>query len=202
MTNSGPSELQKAGGGAEGGDLAWPKLPFLVLLGGGVLALDFLTKWWVQQNLPLARPVPILGDVFRLTHIMNPGAAFGIHVGEHSRAIFIGLTFVALIFLGGMLWYASRSDTLRLTALSLLLGGAIGNLLDRIRFPEGVIDFLDVGLAGIRWPVFNVADMGITLGAVLLAVSIWMEEKARIEDEPPLEPDGGSEEEVARTEST
>ncbi len=153
------------------------KLGILLGLGGAVLFLDLLTKWWVQQTLPRGRPVEVVGDLLRFTHIMNPGAAFGLHLGEHSRVIFIVLTLFALAFLGGMYWYAHHRDHLRLVALSLLLGGALGNLADRIRFPEGVVDFLDVGVGGLRWPVFNVADMGITIGAILLAVSIWNEER-------------------------
>ncbi len=177
MTDPAGRHGTENGGTAGGGDLGGRKLPILLIFGGGVFLLDVVTKWIVQQTLPLGRSVEVLGDVFRLTHIMNPGAAFGLHIGEHSRLVFILLTICALLFLGGMYWYAARRDYLRLVAVSLLVGGALGNLLDRVRFPEGVVDFLDVGFGTMRWPVFNVADMGITVGAVLLAVSIWQEER-------------------------
>ncbi len=143
---------------------------------GGVVLLDVITKAIVQRTLRLYDPVPVLGEFFRLTYIFNRGAAFGLHLGEYSRWIFTGLTIVAIV--GLFLWYRStpRSDRTRLIALASVTGGAIGNLIDRLRSHQGVVDFLDFGLGSVRWPVFNVADIAVTCGAVLLAISLWQED--------------------------
>jgi signal peptidase II len=143
-----------------------------------VVLLDQVTKVVAQQNLRLYDPVPVIGDWFRLTYIYNPGAAFGIHMGEWSRIGFITLAVLAVIFLFYMYRTTPASDRLRLVAISLVTGGAIGNVIDRLRSPRGVIDFFDfgIGATGPRWPVFNVADIGVTVGALLLAVSLWREE--------------------------
>lgn len=144
---------------------------------GVIVALDAYTKALAQRVLPPYEPVPVLGDVVRLTYIYNPGAAFGMHLGQHSRFLFLGLTVVVLIILFG--WYRSTpaSDRLRLIAIATVSGGAIGNLIDRVRSARGVVDFLDVGYGGLRWPVFNVADIAVTTGAILLAISLWREER-------------------------
>jgi len=143
---------------------------------GGVVLLDIVTKAVVQRTLRLYDPVPVLGDFFRLTYIFNRGAAFGLHLGENSRWIFTGLTVLAII--GLFLWYRStpRTDRSRLLALASVTAGAIGNLIDRVRSHQGVVDFLDVGFGDVRWPVFNVADIAVTCGAILLAISLWRED--------------------------
>jgi signal peptidase II len=157
-------------------------LYFAVVLGW--VALDQATKLIAQANLRLYDPVPVIGDFFRLTYIYNPGAAFGLHLGGWSRVAFsvlaLGATALLLVMYRATPW----SDRLRLIAITLVSGGALGNLIDRVRSPRGVIDFFDFGLAGFRWPVFNVADIGVTVGALLLAVSLWREEQALEEDAP------------------
>jgi signal peptidase II len=142
-----------------------------------IVGLDAVTKYIVQTTLVLYHPVPVLGDFFRLTYIYNPGAAFGLHLGSYSRYIFLALTVVAVVVL--FLWYRSTpaDDRLRLVAIASVTGGAIGNLIDRVRSHRGVVDFLDVGLGALRWPVFNVADIAVTTGAILLAISLWKEEQ-------------------------
>jgi signal peptidase II len=122
--------------------------------------------------------VPVLGDFFRLTYIYNPGAAFGLHVGPLSRYVFLALTVACVVILAA--WFRSTppDDRLRLVAISFVTAGAIGNFIDRIRSERGVVDFFDFGFADLRWPVFNVADIGVTIGAILLAISLWREEKA------------------------
>jgi signal peptidase II len=84
---------------------------------------------------------------------------------------------VALVALGGMYWYTPADDRVRLAAIALICAGAVGNLLDRIKSASGVVDFLDVGVGHVRWPVFNVADIAVTTGAIVLALSLWKEEK-------------------------
>lgn len=143
----------------------------------GVIIADQITKWVVLRTLRLYDPVPVLGDFFRLTFIYNRGAAFGIHVGGWSRIVFMLLAVVATIALGMMYRSTPWRDRVRLIAIAGVTGGAIGNLIDRVRSSRGVIDFLDFGLGGVRWPVFNVADIFVTCGALVLAFSLWREEQ-------------------------
>ena len=141
-----------------------------------IISLDVVSKMIVQRELVLYSPRPVIGDVFRLTYIYNPGAAFGLHLGQYSRFIFLTLTILALVVL--FLWYRATPwrDRLRLVAIASVSGGAVGNMIDRVRSQRGVVDFLDVGVGSIRWPVFNVADVAVTVGAILLALSLWTEE--------------------------
>ncbi|HEY0672508.1 MAG TPA: signal peptidase II [Longimicrobiales bacterium] len=144
---------------------------------GGVLLLDIATKMLVQRTLHLYQQVDVIGDYLRLTYIHNPGAAFGIELGPYSRFIFLFLSLLALVALGGMYWVTPARDRIRLMSIALICGGALGNLLDRVRSAAGVVDFLDVGVGNIRWPVFNVADIAVTTGAIFLALSLWREEQ-------------------------
>lgn len=144
---------------------------------GSVLTLDLLTKLFIQRTLTLYQQVPIIGDYVRLTYIFNPGAAFGIHLGDYSRFIFLFLSLLALIALAAMYWVTPARDRIRLASIALICGGALGNLLDRVRSANGVVDFLDVGIGDLRWPVFNVADIAVTSGAIFLALSLWREEQ-------------------------
>jgi len=158
------------------------KTALLAAVVGTVVILDYLTKAWAMSALTFGQPVQVLGDLFRLTYTHNPGAAFGINVGEHSRLFFLVLSLVALVVLGAIYRSTSARDYLRLFAVSLVGAGAIGNILDRLRFEAGVVDFLDVGLGRHRWPIFNVADMAVSTGAVLLLLSFYFEEQR--DDEP------------------
>lgn len=149
----------------------------LALILSFVVALDVVTKALIQRTFHLYEQVDLLGSYLRLTYIHNSGAAFGIQLGPYSREIFLVLSLVALVALVAMYWVTPVADRLRLVSIALICGGAIGNLLDRIRSAQGVVDFLDVGVGSMRWPVFNVADMAVTTGAVLLALSLWREER-------------------------
>ena len=120
---------------------------------------------------------PILGDFFRLTYTHNPGAAFGINIGEHSRLFFLALSLVALGVLGWMYAATPRADLLRLAALALVCGGAVGNIVDRVRYEAGVVDFIDLGFGGTRFWIFNIADSAVSVGAVLLLFSFYLEER-------------------------
>jgi signal peptidase II len=143
---------------------------------GFVVALDQITKVIVQQTLPPYRPIPVLGDFFRLTYIYNPGAAFGLNVGGWSRVVFLVLAIIAVVVLFLMYRATPIQDRLRLWAICLVTGGAIGNVIDRVRSPRGVVDFFDFGIGNLRWPVFNIADIAVTCGAILLAISLWRED--------------------------
>jgi signal peptidase II len=144
---------------------------------GSVLLLDLVTKLFIQRTFHLYQQVDIIGDYVRLTYIHNPGAAFGIHLGPYSRFIFLFLSLLALAALAAMYWVTPARDRVRLASIALICGGALGNLLDRVRSSAGVVDFLDVGFGDLRWPVFNVADIAVTTGAIFLALSLWKEEQ-------------------------
>ncbi len=149
----------------------------LLAVGGIILLLDVLTKQWIVATLVMYEIRPVFGEFFRLTYTHNPGAAFGINIGEHSRLFFLALSLVALVVLGWMYRVTPRSDTLRLTALALVCGGAVGNILDRLRYEAGVVDFIDIGFGGYRFWIFNVADSAVSVGAVLLLISFYLEER-------------------------
>jgi signal peptidase II len=144
-----------------------------------VVALDLTTKLIAAATLsPQHIPHEILGNHLRLTLVYNPGAAFGLNLGAYSRWIFMALTAGALVILGRLYQATRQTDYLRVLALGLVCGGAVGNLIDRIRSATGVVDFIDVGIGDLRWPTFNVADMAVSVGAFLLAWVLWGEERA------------------------
>ena len=169
-----------ASGAGEGVPAGWNGAKARLFTGvvGIVLVLDVTTKLAIQRTFRIAEQVELLGDYVRLTYIYNPGAAFGLHLGEHSRIIFLLLSLVALAALLAMYWVTPARDRIRLAAIALVCGGAIGNLIDRVRSPRGVVDFMDVGFGTARWPVFNVADVAVTIGAIVLALSLWREDHA------------------------
>lgn len=143
-----------------------------------ITALDVLTKWWAEAALlPQRFPREVAGEWLRMTLVYNPGAAFGLNVGEHSRWVFMGLTVIALGILGRLYMSTRDGDMSRSIALALVCGGALGNLIDRVRSDKGVVDFIDIGLGGARWPTFNVADMAVSTGAVLLAWVLWYQDQ-------------------------
>ena len=151
----------------------------LLLLGvaGVVIVIDVLTKQWIVDTLIMHEIRPVFGDFFRLTYTHNPGAAFGINIGEHSRPFFLGLSLVALGVLAWMYYSTPRRDVVRLAALALVCGGAVGNILDRLRYEAGVVDFIDIGFGTHRFWIFNVADSAVSVGAVLLLISFYLEER-------------------------
>ncbi len=137
---------------------------------------DWFTKALVERFMEPYQQIDLIGDYLRLTYIFNPGAAFGIHLGDASRAVFLLLSLVALVALAAMYRLTAAHDRTRLTAIALIVGGALGNLIDRVRHEHGVVDFLDIGVGTVRWPVFNIADIAVTAGAIVLALSLWREE--------------------------
>ena len=164
---------------------------------GSVLLLDAFTKTVaVDRLLPAYLPREIWGDQLRLTLVYNPGAAFGLHLGPMSRWIFIGLTGVALVILGRLYLDTPLRHGVRTLALALVTGGALGNLVDRLKSGRGVVDFIDVGVGALRWPTFNVADIAVTTGALLLAYVLWNADGAPVHltaavPMPPVAPGAG-----------
>jgi len=146
----------------------------------GIVALDLVTKFAAEDVLT-RRPIPVIGDYVVLRLVYNQCAAFGLCLGppEYSRWIFLALALLALVVLGSMVRHTPDHDRMRIFVLALLVAGAIGNVLDRLRSAQGVVDFIEVGVGSYRWPTFNVADSAITVGAIALAISLWLEGRAQ-----------------------
>jgi signal peptidase II len=154
----------------------WSLLAVLVLA-------DCSTKRLAVEHLsPPYVPHEVVGDWFRFTLAYNRGAAMGLFLGTYSRITLALVAFAALAVLGTLYRRSPSTDAWRAAALALVAGGAVGNLLDRLRSPRGVVDFIDVGIGDIRFWTFNMADIGITCGALLLALLL-----AQQQAEPPAE---------------
>lgn len=144
-----------------------------------LLVVDFATKRLAEQALLPIPAVDVIGDSVQLRLVYNQGAAFGLHLGPWSRWIFLAVAVIAIVLLYRLARSSSPRDLLRQLSCGLVAGGAAGNLVDRIRTAQGVVDFIDVGIGTHRWPTFNVADIGVSCGAIALAVSLWLEDARR-----------------------
>jgi len=143
------------------------------------LVLDQATKLYIDRAFRLYESLPVIDGLFSITYVRNQGAAFGIF-SDHSLRVpfFIAIAVIASV---GILWAIRRlqpGQKLASFSLALILSGAIGNLIDRIRLGE-VIDFLDVYWGRHHWPAFNVADSAISVGVVLLLWEMWREERQK-----------------------
>lgn len=135
-----------------------------------VLVADVVSKRLAVAYLqPPLTPHPVLGDAVRFTLAHNRQGVMGLPVGPYSRWLLSGVSIVVLVVLVRLLRATGPGQRLRAASLALIMGGAIGNLLDRLASSRGVVDFIDVGTAGWRFWTFNVADMAIDVGAALLA---------------------------------
>jgi signal peptidase II len=151
---------------------AMRRLYFLTAL--VVLLLDRVTKWMVEGHIELHDTIQVIPGFFRLTHVQNRGAAFGLFAESPSEwkvGVLVLFSVIALVVVSALLWRNSHALTMTGSALSLILGGAIGNLWDRL-LSGHVVDFLDFYLDSYHWPAFNVADSAIVIGAVLLVAEI------------------------------
>ena len=134
-----------------------------------IVVLDQATKLVVDRTMPLHHSIPVIEGFFNLTYIRNTGAAFGIFAGGaavYRLPFLILFSVLAIGFIVLMLRRLPATETGLITALSFILGGAIGNLIDRALYGE-VIDFLDFYWSDYHWPAFNVADSFITIGVVI-----------------------------------
>lgn len=134
-----------------------------------IVVVDQLTKAIIDRTMPLHHSIPIIDGLFSLTYIRNTGAAFGLFAGSHEvfrLPFLIGVSILAMGFILVMLKRLRDGETGLSTALAFILGGALGNLVDRVIYGE-VIDFLDVYWSNYHWPAFNVADSFITIGVAI-----------------------------------
>lgn len=155
------------------------KYLWVSVIAASVVVLDQLTKFLVMRSIPKFGFIPVIPGFFDLTHVRNPGAAFGILAGAHGAwrtAFFLIVSAAALTVIAVLV--RRTTDRLSITAYALIAGGAVGNLIDRVRFGE-VVDFLNVyiwkGVAFLDpWPTFNIADSAITVGVGLLVVEMFV----------------------------
>lgn len=153
----------------------------LLVVCGWVLFVDQWTKVAVQQRLHLYQRVPVIEGFFNLTHVRNTGGAFGILSGRKGAAggyFFLGFTFAAIGVIVFLYVKLKDGDRHLALALSLVLSGAMGNLIDRLRNGE-VIDFLEFYVSSFRWPAFNIADSAICLGIGLMAWELLKKDHSR-----------------------
>jgi len=143
-------------------------------IAGIVVLLDQISKLIVLNTIPLYKSIEVIPGFFNLTHIHNPGGAFGF-LAANASTLRHWIFLIAIVLAMGMILYfyhqTPRSHPFLGLALALIFGGAVGNLIDRLRFGE-VIDFLDVYIGQLHWPAFNVADSAVTVGVVIFITHI------------------------------
>jgi signal peptidase II len=140
------------------------KIMYLIAL--SIVVLDQLTKFLIKNNLQLSDSIPLIKNVFHLTYVTNTGSAFGLFKGMNLVFILFSIAVILAIFY--YLRQIKKKEKLVIYSIGLLLGGTIGNLIDRIAY-GAVIDFLDFRV----WPVFNIADSAVTISIVLLIILLW-----------------------------
>jgi signal peptidase II len=166
------------------GEVSWRdylKKKYLILLSTvtAVVLLDIITKAYIDSNMSLHESVVVIGGFLNITYVRNPGAAFSFlaTASPGFRSVFfLTVTILAIVL---VLYYIAKSKTeepLMIFALSLILSGALGNFIDRVRIGE-VIDFIDVHLGAYHWPAFNVADSAITVGAFIMLFALFKRPK-------------------------
>jgi signal peptidase II len=152
------------------------RLPFAPLtLAFGIILADQISKVLVRTYLLAWDVLPVVPGFFNLVHIQNKGAAFGFF--SHGQAqwqpiFFIIITVAAVAIILSLMWTGQRQDRMFQFSLGAILGGAVGNRIDRIRFGM-VTDFLDIYIGRFHWPAFNIADMAISCGALLLLIAVY-----------------------------
>lgn len=157
----------------------WKRVAGWLLLSGAVIAADQWTKWIVEAAMPFGTSLYVL-PVMDLVHVRNTGAAFSFLASASGwqREFFIGIGVIASAWMLWMIARAQHGQTAFCMALSLILGGALGNVIDRVRL-GAVVDFLHFHWGPYYWPAFNLADTAITCGAVLLITdAFWQGRKA------------------------
>jgi len=138
-----------------------------------IFVIDRVTKAWVSENIPLGTARPVIGDYVRIVHAQNTGAAFGL-LPERTTLLSV-LSVVAVLAIVYYYRQIASNSSLVSATLGMQLGGAFGNLLDRIM--QGyVVDFVDVGIGDVRFWAFNVADSSIVVGIILVTLALWYEE--------------------------
>lgn len=161
----------------------WPLVSVLLLA-------DCTTKQVAAERLePEHIPHEVWGDIVRFTLAYNEGASFSVSLGEHTRWIITALALCVLGVLMFQYWRAAAHDRTMALALGFIVAGASGNLIDRIRSPRGVVDFIDIGVGDVRFWTFNLADVAVFCGAIMLAnLLIRRDRQEALINPPPASP--------------
>ena len=163
----------------------------LLLTSGVLILIDQWTKFLVTIHIPLYFSVRVIDNFFNITHIRNPGVAFGLfanHESEYKVLFFIIISAIAIVAILILFHQTPKTRRMVRAGLTLILSGAIGNLMDRIVHKE-VIDFIDLYYQKFHWPAFNVADSCITIGVALMILDLfWHHPEASVASKSP----GGS----------
>ncbi len=152
----------------------------------GVLLLDQWTKYLIVQRLALYQRVGVIQGFFNIVHVRNTGGAFGIFGGERGGIGSILFVVVSLVAIGAIVFFfvkTRENEKILALSLSLILSGALGNLIDRLHYGE-VVDFLDFHVATYHWPAFNVADSAICVGIGLMALEVLKRDRKRLKKAP------------------
>lgn len=150
-----------------------------ILITAVVVVLDLLSKWWILATFQLYESLPVIPGFFDLTFVVNTGAAFGMLAGEQNlwrQLFFVSITLVALVVLCFAFRQYRHEGRAYVIGIGLIGGGALGNLIDRLRFGH-VVDFLDFSIKGHHWPAFNVADSAITVGVACFLLAGFLESR-------------------------
>jgi signal peptidase II len=153
---------------------------YFIVIAIVVLLLDRLSKWAVASNIALHDSIVVIPGLFRLTNVQNTGAAFGLFAESSAQwkiGALVSFSVLALIVVSALLWKHGHSFSTTTIGLSLILGGAMGNLWDRMIYGR-VVDFLDFYVGSYHWPAFNIADSAIVIGAILLISEIFFAKPA------------------------
>lgn len=156
-------------------DSGWPaKYLWLTVIAGGIVIADQITKFIILGEVGLHATIPVIPGFFHITHVQNPGGAFGFMANQSAMVRGILFLAVSTMAVGLVLWFYHKTPPTHrwlATGFALIFGGAIGNLIDRVRIGK-VIDFLDFFINGWHWPAFNVADSAITVGITIFIIHV------------------------------
>jgi len=162
------------------------RLPWLLLISAAIFSADRWTKTWVAQHISIGDAIPVLPGILRITHWLNEGAAFSLFADTASpravRVALIAFTCVASLAVLIALVRMGTRITLSTVALAMILGGALGNVHDRVEYGS-VIDFIEVHLLSYHWPDFNLADSAIVTGACLLLLDSLLPKREQVSTE-------------------
>ena len=149
---------------------------FLIIIIVAIIALDQWSKWAIKTSFNLYQSKPVIQDLLHFTYVTNDGMAFGLSFPGGKHVLLI-MTILLTGFIVGFLWKEKNGHPLIKYGLALILGGAIGNLIDRLLYGK-VVDFLDLMIGNFHWYIFNIADSSVTIGMILFIIhSIYVERK-------------------------
>ena len=149
---------------------------FLIIIIVAIIALDQWSKWAIKTSFNLYQSKPVIQDLLHFTYVTNDGMAFGLSFPGGKHVLLI-MTILLTGFIVGFLWKEKDGHPLIKYGLALILGGAIGNLIDRLLYGK-VVDFLDLMIGNFHWYIFNIADSSVTIGMILFIIhSIYIEQK-------------------------